>query len=293
MMPIIFKKAWNSIIFEGLNSKMINIDDQYQLNRNDQTEYFKEKPILQNFLVDDHQIIQNNIEYSKYYQLPAYQMDISNIYDCFHGILAYIFYYSDNKFNTEELEFYFSGGKNINCSTVKKKQKTLNILNIFDYANIDCYFTISSVKNAFFGVTFKKIKINPIAYAIRTGIFSNSSSNLISFTFEGFDEENDKWDILDERVNSNELVKSGSFAFFYVRSTKKCYSSFKITQTEPGTNGFWGFTISGFDVHGIISLRKNRFVLQNDIFEENKSDSNKSINIDDYNPFIDMSTFLF
>ena len=63
---------------------------------------------------------------------------------------------------------------------------------------------------------------------------------------------------MDERIDSNKLNKNGSFSMFYICYTEKSCSSFKIGQKQPGSNGFWEFAIAGFDVHGIVSLKKKK-----------------------------------
>lgn len=228
-------------------------------------------------------ITNNKIDYSNYIQISYDKINKSNLYDCFQGILKYIYYYSENKLNINELEFYCSGSE----SKIIQNQ---NMLNIFDYENIALQIKTECIKNAFFGITFRRIKINPISYSIRSGFSSNNSSHLISFTFEGFDEDNQKWDILDERVNLNDLIPNGGFNMYFVRSTHKRYSSFKIKQIEPGHNGFWGFSISAFEVHGIVYMKNS---LNPKISCHNLDYEKDFNNFTGYNPLMDMSEFLF
>ena len=276
-----FHDVWNTISFNTSSSN----NDNKKENKDDQ--YFLNSPLLQDSLTESHQIFRKDVEYSNFKSIS--NIDTKNLFECFQGILSYIYYYSENKFNPNELEFHFSGARNYNKSTLEKKTDKSNIMNIFNYEKIDYQFTIKCEKNAFFGVTFKRIKMTPIAYSIRSGSKNTSSSNLISFTFEGFDEINKKWDILDERINSNKLNKDGSFSMFYTRYTEKSYSSFKIVQKQPGSNGFWGFSIAGFDVHGIVSLNeKKENKLINDIEKKPRFSD-----IIEYDPVFDMSTFLF
>lgn len=279
-----FQDIWKSVNFKS------NIDIEKNIDCNKETQYFNNKPVLQNLLAENHQVITKEIDYSYFNQISVSEIDTTNLYECFQGILAYILYYSENKFNIKELEFFFSGAKNYNRSTSVKKPYKANIMNIFNYDKYNYQLDIENVNEAYFGLTFKRIQIQPQAYSIRFGSKSNSSSNLICFTFEAFDENLKKWDILDERINTNELTKDGSFALFYVHLNGKNYSSFKITQKEPGTNGFWGFSIAGFDIHGIVSLRENMVDVQN----ENLTDNQKNnIDVVEYDPIIDMASFLF
>ena len=295
-----FEKLWYLIIADPYANQQIDQKIIY-LKNYEKDDYFQQIPFLQDFLTFKGMVSHTKIEYSNFLQSPSDKINSSKLYDCFHGILFYIFYYSDNKFNTEELEFHFSkADQRKDLTSVIQKSPSgiydqMNILNIFNYENINDQFQIDCSLNAFFGVTFKRIKVNPIAYSIRSGPSTNNSTHLVSFIFEGYDEENQIWDILDERVNINNLIPSGSFALFYVRSTSKSFSSFRIRQIEPGHNGFWGFSIAAFDIHGNINLRDD-FDIQNDSLLSQKeiASSNCSIGNDqlEYDPLLDMTEYL-
>lgn len=281
---ITFKNFWPSIKDNSIRKE----------TRNETRDtYFYEIPKMQELLTEPNKITNKQIDYSNYTQLSASQINPNNLYDCFHGILFFIFYYSENKLNTEEIEFHFSGGKDrLDLTKTRKHSRTnfdiFDILNIFEYSNSKSQFKVNLVHNAFFGLTFKKVKINPIGYSIRSGENQNTIACLVSFTFEGFNEETGQWDVLDERVNLNDLVRGGSYKMFFTKTTNKFYSSFKIKQTEPGHNGFWGFSIAAFDVHGIVSLKDDS--LKNvDLFN---MQSESSSNFDSYNPFMDMMDFI-
>lgn len=275
--PSSFKQIWSFIC----QSKEDDFEQclAYSLNTTDDDTYFENIYDPQLSQIGIQTICNKKIDYANFNQLPPEKMNNRIIYDCFHGILAYIYFYSENKLNIEELEFHFSGSNNTQQN---------NILNIFDYNDINLQFQIGSFRQAFFGITFKRIKIKPIAYSIRSGLLSNTSSHLVSFTFEGFDIINNQWDLLDERANINDLIPSGGYNMFFVRSTDKCYSSFKIVQQEPGNNGFWGFSIAAFDVHGIIYMNdESSAQLDENIIK------NEDISADfNYNPLMDMSDFL-
>ena len=289
-----FKDSWRSI-FKKYQSYL---DKAQKFIKDD---YLNEVPLFQNLLTDNENISNEKIQYSNFNQISFEEMNHKNLYECFHGILNYIYYYSGNKFNIEEIEIHYSGSKSRESLMKMDKYNKTNprnqhdIMNIFDYENINTEFTIGIIKNAFFGVTFKRIQINPISYSIRSGVFSNNRSHLISFTFEGYNEETCKWDILDERENINDLISEGSYHMFFVRKTGKYYSSFKIKQIRPSSNDFWGFSISGFEIHGNISYREN-IPIQNQNFFEQKAkikdiDINKDINNILYDPMIDMTEY--
>ena len=113
-----------------------------------------------------------------------------------------------------------------------------------------------SVVNCYFGVTFKQIKIVPLCYSIRSDNSKDGLPHLDSFVFEGYNDDLQRWEILDERMNINDLIPPGGYGLYYVKTTTNSYSSFIIRQVEPGHNGMWGFSISAFEVHGIPLVRE-------------------------------------
>lgn len=242
--------------FKGIWKKIIEVstydenDENYKSFMKDL--YFESIPYKQELLTQNEMISTELIDYSNFTGIiNNQQINNYSLYECFHGILMYIYYYSTNKFNTNEIEVHFSGSRNI----IWDNNKRFNIMNIFDYENINTKIDIENTIDAFFGITFKRIKIQPQAYSIRSSVLSSLITQLVSFTFEGYDEENQRWDVLDERDNINDLIKSGGFCLFYVQTTTKCYSSFKIRQTGPGSNKLYGFSIAAFDIHGVAYYR--------------------------------------
>ena len=300
-----FNESWNKIRDSTRTESYSNL--YYCVKKyNRKDEYFENVPMIQDFLTDIYMISTSEIEYSNYFQIEASMINDKNFFDCFHGILFYIYYYSNNKFNIIELEFHYSGAKNRESLTSLINKSINNnefydIINIFNYENINKQFVIESFRNAFFGVSFKRIKIKPIAYSIRSGTSIKFNGNLISFTFEGYDEERQEWEVLDERENIIDLNSEGGYKLFFVHTTNKYFSSFKIKQTQPGSNDFWGFSISGFDIHGIISIRENQFYQNENIYDEEsfsfKYDNKKICENENeyesyYDPIIDMNNFL-
>ena len=81
--------------------------------------------------------------------------------------------------------------------------------------------------------------------------------NLVSFTFEGYNEQTKAWYVLDKRENIFNANNLGSFLLFDCSTTKNSNSDFLIRQTEPGTNNMWGFAISALEIHGIPSYDPN------------------------------------
>ena len=90
------------------------------------------------------------------------------------------------------------------------------------------------------------------------------------------------------------MIINGGFVLYNVHSTNKFYSSFKIEQTETGSNGSWGFSISAFDIHGIISIPTKSNVSSNNRI---LNDDISSVHTDQYynfkyDPMIDMTDYL-
>lgn len=295
-----FIDKWKTIINKRKESSSPSVIFQRNINylSDDisKNSFFEEVPALQEFLTTNEKIYMQEIEYSNYHELQPNKINVRDPFECFHGVLYYIFYYSNSKLNVKEVSFCYSGAKNRKSllSIIKDNSNKIDlydILNIFSYTDINSQFVINCMRNAFFGVTFNRIKINPTAYSIRSGSFRQHCGSLISFNFLGYDEDCKQWIILDERNNINDLTIIGGFNLFYVRTTDKFYSSFKIQQTEPGYDGFWGFSIAAFDIHGIISYRDNINVANNEFCELNQI-SLENINDFTYDETIDMSDFL-
>lgn len=282
------KKSYSEAI-SLMKFNSIENDDFDQIQFYQDEEYDNEKPVSQNILTNEYSITQTPIDFSNYFQIDYDRINIYNLNDCFSGILHYIFYNSGNKLNTRELEFHFSNGKMRQNFTVLEKKSPINqynILNIFDFENIDSQFIIDSCKNAFFGLTLLRIKVNPISYSIRSGRNFNNSLYLISFVFEAYDEYSCKWTVLDERVNINDVNRDGGFKMFPVRKTTKTYSKFRIRQIEPSANGNWGFSIAALEIHGVVFYREN-------IDQQNETDINyDTLNNDPYDPLEDISKYI-
>ena len=246
-----FSESWGYII----RSKH-SMPSCIECNYNNQIDSdLNERNITREDFFDDEKIYNTPIEYSNYSPIQPEKINSENINDCFQGILNYIYFNSENKLNTEELYFQFPNDGY--SSMIKNCSNYLNIINIFHFNDSNSIFSISNQKNAFIRFNFKRIKVNPIAYSIRSGSIISNTTRLISFNFEGYDEENKMWDILDERVDVVKINSSGNFCIFYIRQTNKSYSSFRLKQTDTLITNLWGFSISAFEIHGNISLNQN------------------------------------
>lgn len=244
-----------------LTIKSKSIKDAQQNIETD--EFDSEKPTTQNYLTNINSIIQNQIDFSTYFQVDFKQINTRDINNLFRGILLFIYENSENKFNINEIEFHFSDARNRERLSKIKRRTNLNhfdILNIFDYLNPKSQFQINNVENAFFGVKFHNIDVCPIAYSIRSG--EGFHSKLVSFVFEAFDDFQKRWIVLDERVNTNDLNYDGAFMLFFVRTTDKFYSSFRIKQIDCSINKNWGFSLAAFEIHGIIKYKNGNYTTQ-------------------------------
>lgn len=270
-----FIVIWNQIFSNQKENKISHKSINYNLD-------FYDNLLPQASLTTNSNDAKHQIDYSYYSQVPYEKLE--NLYDCFHGILSYIFYYSSNKINFNELEFHFSGDDSSSDQRRNDDGKYNSILNIFDYENNEKKITISSTPNAFFCVTFKRIEIMPLCYSLRLGSFFNCNSFIVSFNFEGFNEETKKWDILDERLFIQ--YNSDGFIMFPVKTSNIYYSSFRIYQTERINDVRWGFDLIAFDIHGNVKYKESIL----DDLPGNHFDIDCSL--EPINPCLDMTNFL-
>lgn len=260
-----FKERWESILSKSFEKTYAF---PYEDTNDD---YFIETPIEQDFLTEQNTVCSYDVDYIDYFPQSSDQFNAKNLQSNFLGILNYIASNSCYKLNKNEITFHFSGARNRNSFCKSSSDKSdedeyddKNILNLLSYEKLNKEFQIEPCLNAFFGITFNRIKIRPIAYSIRSGLLNNNSSHLVSFKFEGYDEQLNKWITLDERVNDNSLIPDANYATFFVKTTNQCFSSFRIVQTEPSSNRMWGFVIAAFEIHGDVYYRDNNYISQND-----------------------------
>ena len=200
----------------------------------------KSCPTMQSFLTPINKSISNPVKWDDFYSTV--------------GILQHSYTNSLSKFNTYELEFHYTNAEyrqQYNSQIPDNVFDNCNILNIFKANDLNSYFMLPDVQNCFFGVTFKTIKLKPQFFSIQS---IPSKNSLVSFVFEAFNEEENKWDELDKVDKFYELSLNGSTCLFPIK-TDKCYSTFMIRQTNPGKNGFWGFAITSFEIYGVYSPR--------------------------------------
>lgn len=262
------------------------------------------EPLQENFILSENSITNTPIEWN-YFQVPAEQINTRNLYDIFHGIVSYITYYSDNKFNASELKFFCTGSyKYVDPSWLKNpkynnnlagnfKYDVLNILPV-DYKNVNNYLTVDpdyQNKNTVVGYWFNRIKVNPIGYALRfKNLRAANDASPASMCFFGIDENRNKV-VLDERKNINDLIPNGGCALFFCRTTDKQFKAFAVEMYDPSNTNYKAasYNIVAFEIHGNIFPDSG-------VFEPNQADLEKEDTNSfgfDINPCMDMSDFMF
>lgn len=240
------------------------------------------------------------IDWSNFAQVPASQINTRNLYDISHGIVNYITYYSEGKFNTAELKFFCTGAKKYrdqnNVTGTQKNQyghpmyDVLNILPI-NWDSIATYFTVDNElkDHKIVGYWFNRITVNPIGYALRCIRPYAQAAAPCSIRFWGIDENSNK-DLLDERLNINDLVPNGSYAFFFCRTTDKQFKAFAVDLFNSSGNPGWPYHIAFFEVHGNVALDPNA---PQSSLSFNEDMSSSIFDIDHFDPSIDMTNMMF
>lgn len=247
--PKDYMKKWETIFNHRLPKFNSNIPLLYPFSPNQEVS-LQEYPNVYN----------QTIDYSDYAPLSPNSIAEKDMYTYFHGILQYIHYRSQNQLNSTEMSFFLSEQRFGYSKTEAQKP---NLRGIFDYADDKTFLSVFG-NPAFLGITFKRIKVIPIAYSLRSDFFYHQNPHLNEFIFEAYDDENNEWDILDEKININDLYYSGNFAIYLVQSTNKLYSSFRIRETSFSHVPTWGFTLAGFEIHGYVIPNDNK-ELEDDI----------------------------
>lgn len=278
--PLPFKSVWLKIVKCGYK------DEVPTLNKVVWNDIEKAKDLLPNMIRDVNLITYKTVEYNDYAtSIQILQQSSVN----FAGILYYITYMSLNKINRSEFCLFSSSIDAICSNCLYKNQPS----NASPYVIIESapdllktsfgnYFHCPTFRDANIGCYFRRIKVKPLAYYIKC----NPGAALVSFVFEGLTEDG-RWVLLDERVNINDLINSTG-STFYCKTKDEYYVAFRIKQLEPSSNGFWGFDLVTFDVHGDIAWRKNpdqeSISLAADVAEGGPDG--------DYNPSMDMTDWM-
>ncbi|OHT10479.1 hypothetical protein TRFO_20232 [Tritrichomonas foetus] len=189
-------------------------------------------------------ICHNKLDWRNYASKNVLFIDPSSMEDSFQGILNYIHICSETKFNVEEIAFDY---------TETKSNQTSDPTAIFSYNDKTRKFQTGTSKYPYFSIRFKRIRVRPVAYAIRSNVISDGSPHLQTFVFQGFDVDKQKWVLLDERVNSNDLIPDGHFALYNLYS-EKYFQDFRILQTGRAHNSMMAFALAGFEIHGDVQL---------------------------------------
>lgn len=170
------------------------------------------------------------------------------------GTLNHIYSNSNYKLNTSEITFNYTG-----ASKRKSYDSESDIVNIFDPTNLNSKFSIQGeVNECFFGLTYNNIQLEPNRYSLAQ---DQTKGWPASFELDAFDEDRNKWLVLDEQMN----VDVRDISSYNTRSFNKSFSSFRIKQTAPGNNGFYGFSLAYFEIYGFVSKRNYNFLNDHEI----------------------------
>jgi hypothetical protein len=190
-------------------------------------------------------LAQNEVDYSDFSPrqvCDAIQSDGDNF---FHGILNYIFFNSENCYNHTELLIEY-----------RAIQPGSDPAFILDYRNPRAYQSGTGPGQCLV-LTFRRIRIRPTAYAIKSGPLSRTTRHIASYVFQGWDAAAAEWVVLDERQNLLEYL-TGFTARLSHLDTAMYFSKFRLLQTDqtppPGTH----FGVSALEIHGQIDVPSAR-----------------------------------
>lgn len=257
--------------------------------------------LQEKFILSENSITNNPIDWSGFNQTPVAQINPRNLFDISHGIVNYITFNSQNKFNTAELNFFCTGydkyrtwkngkGKQFQNSSGYFKYDVLNILPIYG-GDVEQYLAVDHDRYEWTNVAgywFKRVTVNPVGYALRVRK-KQGDTVPCSVRFWGIDENSNKYP-LDERLNINDLMNDGSYAFYCCRTTDKQFKAFAVEMFSSSNGSFnVPYNIVFFEVHGNVFLEKNDD-------KENQKDSIDFFSLDQgdfedscfFNPFVDI-----
>jgi hypothetical protein len=174
------------------------------------------------------------VDYSDY--RPAFFRPISSE-DVFQGILRYIFFKSNNRYNLTEIRFgYRSQSPNSDAASVlDPRTPTVFRSGLSDWE--------------FLSVQFLRIRVRPTSYAFRTGPNLRSGPKISSFVFQAEDEDG-QWITLDERHYPYDTPQHFAVRIYYV-DTDESFTHFRIRITRGNC-----FALSGFEIHGSVTVRE-------------------------------------
>jgi hypothetical protein len=184
-----------------------------------------------------------NIPYHGDYPPPDPEhlcLNASDLQTCFEGILRTIWLSSDKKYNTSEIE--------LKCKTVCRADDT-DATFVLDNENQLRYGTGPSMAGQYLAVRFRRIRVLPIAYALRSQHNPDSMNQLRSWAFQAKNAGEDTWTTLDERFKEERLKKPGSFIIAFVE-TKQYFTEFRVLQTGPSHTNYLSFNLGAFEIHG-------------------------------------------
>ena len=164
---------------------------------------------------------------------------------CFNGILRHIWCASGEVYNTEEISIFYR---------TRSQRPDTDPGYILDYTSDSRYGTGPSLKGQFIGVTFHRIEVLPVAYAIRSDFMDKNTHHLRSFAFQARASPSSAWITLDEQVKINDLIPAKSHFLGFV-DTDEYFCEFRILQTGPSHTNYLSFNIAGLEIHGLVRRR--------------------------------------
>jgi hypothetical protein len=170
---------------------------------------------------------------------------VTDVRVCFDGILRRIWMNSGQKYNIAEMTLTYQTSINNDNS---------NPAFVFNYETPLRYSTGPSMRGQFFGVRFQRIRVLPLAYALRSDFASKRTNNLRSWVFQARGQNNtsdDSWVTLDEQARVSNLSQPKAHILAFVE-TDSFFREFRVLQTGPSHSNFLSFNLSGFEIHGYV-----------------------------------------
>jgi hypothetical protein len=175
------------------------------------------------------------------YPVPDFQfLDSGHVDAAFSGIIHHIWVSSGYRYNAGEITFIY---KTI-CQA-----SDCDLSYIFDYTARNRYGTGPSAPDQCFGVGLRRMRVCPVAYALRSDYASTKTNYLKSWAFQGRRSGDSEWVTLDEQRNTSVLCGASCHFVGYVR-TNEWFQAFRVLQTGPSQANFFSFNLTGFEIHG-------------------------------------------
>jgi hypothetical protein len=157
----------------------------------------------------------------------------------FHGVLNYILFNSQNKYNRSKLLIEY-----------RAIQPGSDAAAILDYKSQNMYETGVGPGQCLV-LTFHRIAVRPTAYAIKSGPLTRTTRHISSYVVQGWDAAHSAWATINERQNLLEYLPGYTSRISYV-DAGRAFSKFRLLQTDPTPAPGTHIAISAFEIHGTI-----------------------------------------